>query len=352
MLYRDLTIEDTTFFKGITILLIVLHNFFRKLSPYIGENEQYFDFNNIKRFTALVINEPLYSFQAFFSFLGHYGVQVFLFLSAYGLTKKYLNSTVTYGYFLQTRFKKIYPVFILSVLFWAFYVGLKYGGPLQVICDHWESLWMKLLLISNFVPGELYTINGPWWFLSLIFQFYILFPLLLKIENQYGYYILLMLSFFSLLLSYLLQPYLDIRLGGTVFMHLPELTLGIIFAKRGEVKIPLLFFGALIVIFILSNYYLFFWYFSYISIVLILLLVIQGIYTYSDGLFKSIIMLCGSLSMYIFFIHGFLRNPWIGFAEYFTNWYMNIFFCMIFVSAVLISSVLMKKIHQLLLNRK
>ena len=43
---------------------------------------------------------------------------------------------------------------------------------LQIITENYQSLIYKLTLISNFVSNEVYAINGPWWFISLIIQFY------------------------------------------------------------------------------------------------------------------------------------------------------------------------------------
>src|SRR5687768_4459589 len=52
-----------------------------------------------------------------FSYLGHYGVQIFIFLSAYGLYLSTRNKEIRYWKFVRERIAKLYPSFFLAVLF-------------------------------------------------------------------------------------------------------------------------------------------------------------------------------------------------------------------------------------------
>jgi hypothetical protein len=70
--------------KGIAILAIVLHNYFHMLWGAVGENEFDFEPGRLRSFISAV-GEPDRLIQAFFSYFGHYGVLLFIFLSAYGL---------------------------------------------------------------------------------------------------------------------------------------------------------------------------------------------------------------------------------------------------------------------------
>ena len=77
--------------RGIAILGIVLHNFTHWLRPMVKENEYTFTQEKADRFIDLLLH-PNWDLPAqICSFLGHYGVPVFLFLSAYGLVRKYEN---------------------------------------------------------------------------------------------------------------------------------------------------------------------------------------------------------------------------------------------------------------------
>ena len=101
--FRDLSLLDTRFFKGIAILMILFHNFFHWLPPKIGENEQDFDLLRFRTYLNICFDSPELIIQATFSFFGHFGVSIFLFLSAYGLTKKYFNIQLDYFNFLKKR---------------------------------------------------------------------------------------------------------------------------------------------------------------------------------------------------------------------------------------------------------
>ena len=90
MYWKPLNKEQSTLFKAIAILMIATHNFMHKLSV-IKENE--FS-HSPDRFTGLfraLIASPENCAQDLLSFFGHFGVQIFIFLSAYGLVKKYGN---------------------------------------------------------------------------------------------------------------------------------------------------------------------------------------------------------------------------------------------------------------------
>jgi hypothetical protein len=91
--FYPLTREGTNLLKGIAIILIALHNYYRWISPMTGENE--FEFSRLATINnyILVRSNLLEVVHAFFSFLGHYGVQAFIVISAYGLTRSYKRDT-------------------------------------------------------------------------------------------------------------------------------------------------------------------------------------------------------------------------------------------------------------------
>ena len=73
---------DSLVLKGGAIIAIALHNYFHLISP-VHENEFSFDPSN---FYALLksFQYPTQLIPALFSYFGHFGVRVFIFLSAYG----------------------------------------------------------------------------------------------------------------------------------------------------------------------------------------------------------------------------------------------------------------------------
>jgi peptidoglycan/LPS O-acetylase OafA/YrhL len=103
--------DDSNFIKGIAILIIALHNYFRAVYPTTGENEFWFSNFFIQKFLVIVGSNPLEFVKAFFNFFGHYGVQAFIFISAYGLTISYKKKNPPYQKFIIYRFNKVYPFF-------------------------------------------------------------------------------------------------------------------------------------------------------------------------------------------------------------------------------------------------
>jgi peptidoglycan/LPS O-acetylase OafA/YrhL len=94
----------------------VLHNFYHSIPGAVLENEFHFVPTHFQNFLETVV-DPRQTFQALFSFLGHFGVQLFMFLSAYGLALKYWT-TPSWRSFVWSRIRKLYPMFFLAVTLW------------------------------------------------------------------------------------------------------------------------------------------------------------------------------------------------------------------------------------------
>lgn len=351
-IFDDISLRTSFIYRGIAILMIAIHNFMHLLPPKIGENEHNFDAHRILSYIDVLINSPELFIQSTFAFLGHYGVQIFIFLSAYGLTKKYANSNISYGKFLIKRILKIYPLFVLSILLWAFYMGMFSTGAFSMIIDNWELLSFKLLLISNFMPQQLYSISGPWWFVSLIVQFYIVFPLMLKLYNKYNYKALMLFSLLGIVLTIYLEPILvDIHIAGTIITHLPEFSLGIWMATNSQIYLKYWAILLVFIIFILANLYSSLWVFSFSSILILLLIIFQVIIKNIHARAKQVILFVGTISMYIFYINGFMRFPWVELSTKINIWYISILLCILFLLTVVVVSLVMRWLDLALKDR-
>src|SRR3954471_4778990 len=157
--------KDTAILKALAILAIVFHNFFH-IAVKVRENE--FDFNS-DRFGVFLqtVVHPSLAIQALFAFYGHYGVQIFIFLSAYGLAKAHWDDPASWHSFMRSRVKKLYPMFILAVVFWALLVLIHFGNfdPIRVEAP---GLILMLAGVSNIAPGLGLPPVGPWWFIPFI----------------------------------------------------------------------------------------------------------------------------------------------------------------------------------------
>lgn len=319
---RSFTREETSFLKGIAILLIVLHNYYRWVIPTIGENEFWFNALAFNRSWIFLRTNPLELFHVFFNFLGHYGVQAFIVISAYGLTLSFRKSRPAYGMFVLHRFDKLYPSLILAGI--GFIIATLFNTGKLTGMNTLKDLGIQFTLFANLVPGKAMTISGPWWFYSFIFQFYLAFPLLMWIHRKSGWIGLAGLVIAGYLFTiFLYQPMkqADLNPYFTFMGHLPELCLGIFLASRDKVKLP--WWGFLLALATLAggNIYQWLWPFANLAAAVILVVTISGligIRTRMKG-FYSLVSSIGAISMYLFAVHGYLRSPFYDLANILGN---------------------------------
>ncbi|ANQ48862.1 acyltransferase [Flammeovirga sp. MY04] len=303
--------NDTLQIKGTGILLIVLHNFFHWVQPSTGENEFFFDILFFKNYATLLIDYPEQFVNLSFSFFGHYGVQLFIFISGYGLSTSYSIKTSSYFAFIKHRLLKVYPPFLIGVFvlcLYTFFLNKK------VLSFQWGlSIIYKLLSIHIFLPEEALSINGPWWFFGLIIHFYFIFIPLQRLINRYGISGFLGINFSAYLLIFLLlEPLLEhkIYVMANVIGHLPEFTLGIFFASRKVISIRKSWFFIALITFSLGNIFFVFYPFTFLSIIIIFLFLFQYRGSILNWM-KALIEFFGGYSLFIFVLHGFFRNIFI-----------------------------------------
>jgi len=331
---------DTNLYKGIAILLIVIHNFMH-LFPKPKQNEFEFNLNRTLDFIWLLANEPENLLRGSFSFFGHFGVQIFIFLSAYGLAKKYSASELKWLPFIQDRILKIYPMFLLAIVTWLLITGWFIGGhgffgPIKILYWNVENLLYKLLLISNFIPGNALKVVGPWWFIPFIFQFYFAFPILHRLYNKFGEKILLVIAIMSIALTILLQGKIgNLNIYFTILGHLPEFCLGMYLAQKQSdgIKIPTILIFATLLIFLAGNINKSFWYVNHISFLVLALSVFSLLIPkiHARAHLRKFLMFFGYLSMPLFLVNGFLREPFISWAKDYNHWLLTLIFCLLFV---------------------
>ena len=185
--------------RGIAIIGIFLHNYCHWLGPIVKENEyQYFQ-HNVDWLNQVMVNPDLNLPFHLISFFGHYGVPVFLFLSAYGLVLKYEakphleTSTQMFSItgknlpnigdalrFIRYHYLKLFKMMIVG--FVAFTM-LDYITPGP---HHYQTLDIiaQLGMFNNVLPEPDHIIwPGPYWFFGLMLQLYIVYRLFLYRRN-------------------------------------------------------------------------------------------------------------------------------------------------------------------------
>jgi peptidoglycan/LPS O-acetylase OafA/YrhL len=313
-MFKDLDIRDTTVMRGLAITAIVFHNYFHLVSYSVNENEFTFD---PARFWNLVkaLGDPVLAVQGMFSFFGHFGVQVFVFLSAFGLAKSHWDDDASWGRFLWGRIRKLYPVIGLVILPWL----------IQETATHWQwsllredcvRLFWTLAGVSNLlVLHKKVPPIGPWWFIPFIVQFYAFWPLMRRFSIRFGRGGLIALSMLSPVLVYFVDPFLrnwSANLIKTPAAHLPEVCLGII-AARYPMRL-----GARMVLpsclaVVLGSMYRAIWPLSFVAALILFLAIYQGMRKMLRA--SRSLAWIGQHALLIFLVNGIVRLQFLQLAS-------------------------------------
>ena len=179
-----LTRNECTAMRGIAILAIVLHNYCHFISKIVQENEyQFFVSHNEQLWQVFTHPDELLPIHLL-SFFGHYGVPVFLFLSGYGLVKKYEEPVDKVAALPFVRYNYLKLLRMLFVGFSLFIcVDMVTPGRFQF---HWDNVIAQLLMYINVLPEPEKTIwPGIYWFFGLMMELYIVYRLLLYRRNSW-----------------------------------------------------------------------------------------------------------------------------------------------------------------------
>lgn len=304
--------DDTTRLKGMAILLIVLHNFFHALPGASLENEFLFDINNTYYYFQSIIHsfrtpDILKLFTEFFSFFGHYGVALFIFLSGYGLASKYASSGFSFSgkmYFIWKRILRFWKVIIPLIPVSIVIKTLKSGNGLWDTISNYAGEYLSILTFTQtIIPGKEFIVSGPWWFFAAILQLYILYIFLL---HQKSNRFLLVIGLTAVLLQgvALFFGWEDFlfRLRYNFIGWVPVFCLGIYCAGKPDISFSPVMAAILMAIFLLSNSNAYLWLFSSIMFPLAFIPLFRNIPV------KSLWKFTGGLSFYIFAIHSFVRG--------------------------------------------
>lgn len=241
--------QECNALRGLAIIGIFLHNYCHWLNPIVKENEyQYFQ-HNVDWLHQVMAAPDMYLPMHLLSFFGHYGVPVFLFLSAYGLVMKYEakphldHATQMFSItgkhlpnfgeifqFIRYHYLKLFKMMIVG--FVAFTM-LDYVTPGP---HHYQALDIVAMLgmFNNVLPNPDHIIwPGPFWFFGLMMQLYIVYRLLLY-RRHWGFTAALMVVCLGIQVmlgpeSEAMNRYRYNFMGGML-----PFGLGILYARYGE----------------------------------------------------------------------------------------------------------------------
>ena len=174
--------------RGLAIIGIFLHNYCHWLGPMVKENEYTFNAENVAGMNRALLHADAHLPLHLLSFFGHYGVPVFLFLSGFGLFKKYHETYAPVGKFLFGHYLKLFRMMAVG---FALFIFIDAQTPPSW---HYDSLKIiaQLLMFNNLLPRPDKMIwPGPFWFFGLMMQFYLLYRLMLH-RRHWGVTVLVM----------------------------------------------------------------------------------------------------------------------------------------------------------------
>lgn len=172
--------------RGLAIIGIFLHNYCHWLGPAVKENEYTFTLANSQGLVHTLAAPDSWLPIHLMSFFGHYGVPVFLFLSAYGLVMKY-EAAATPGtapsadspsawHFVRRHFAKLFDMMIAGYVAFILIDPLLPGRHIYKAID----VVAQLLMVNNLLADPDRVIwPGPYWFFGLMLQLYIVYRLVL-----------------------------------------------------------------------------------------------------------------------------------------------------------------------------
>ncbi len=165
--------------RGIAILAIMLHNYCHFIGRIVKENEYLYKVTNNDRIWSELSNPDYLLPVHLLSYFGHYGVPVFLFLSGFGLVKKYesnLPTEPTIPKFVRYHYLKLLRMLIVGFTLFLMVDAVTPGR----FPFHWDNVLAQLLMYINVLPEPDKIIwPGIYWFFGLMMELYLVYRLMI-----------------------------------------------------------------------------------------------------------------------------------------------------------------------------
>lgn len=258
--------------RGLAIIGIFLHNYCHWLGPIVKENEYQYIQRNVDWLHQVMASPDGWLPMHLLSFFGHYGVPVFLFLSAYGLVLKYESGPrLTQGAerfsitgrhlpnlgeglrFVRYHYLKLFKMMIVGFVAFTMLDYLTPGPHHYQLLDIIAMLGM----FNNVLPNPDRIIwPGPFWFFGLMMQLYIIYRLFIY-RRHWAFTVVLMVVCLALQLC--LSPdgeamnrYRYNFMGGML-----PFGLGLLFARYGnKVMLVNLTFGSFLMSWVVCSFFI------------------------------------------------------------------------------------------------
>ena len=300
--------EDTAVLKALAMAGIVAHNFLHQVSPAPLENE--FNFYGLRAFwrmLSIAVAYPAEIPHVVLSFFGHYGVVFFVFLSGYGLTRRYIASASGIRAAVALTLRQIVKILCLIAVGSVLVIAWRFitQGSAFSLGHELTSLASFLTFTNNLQPDGLWCFVSVWWFFALIIQLYVLYPVLVTgVEKYPG------ITFTIALASLASAQWWGPEAGGISFFATP-LSHGLIFLfgiwLARDRPLPRGLFSWAWAILFLSQIFSAFFAVSFTAVLLCTL----DLYDRWGRRLKTCpsVVWFGQLSSFVFLVHGWMREP-------------------------------------------
>lgn len=306
--------RDVSILKGAGILMIFLHNYLHWERDMGIENEFAFSASGFKAFLDHAFDGPLAFFRYSFAYFGHFGVQLFVLTSGYGLavSARSKREECYLGY-LVPKLIKILALLLLGALVISVVRFIKNGRSFDVGVVA-EIVMGRMTSIWNFSGSDIFRYSGPFWFFGLIVQLYVLFPFLNRAFERFSSKGAFALVAGIIVLNAVLYPIAqryDVPLMGIFMGHLPVFLFGMLLARQGLRIHPGLVVAALGV-FLLGQFHVAFFTATFLAAAICMIsgfLVLRQLGNTRAGQWVGeLLVRVGDISMAIFILNGPLRG--------------------------------------------
>jgi hypothetical protein len=150
----------------------MFHNFTHWLPGAAPENEFSFSLEHYEYFWRSVLGTDFLI--QLFSFFGHLGVPVFVFLTGYGLAQKYDGKEhLEWKPFLYNHWKKLFIPLVVGTFAYLLVMFVMEG---HLVCSV-SRIIAQCTMLLNFI-SPMHLLPMPYWYLGMTMQLYIIYVLL------------------------------------------------------------------------------------------------------------------------------------------------------------------------------
>jgi hypothetical protein len=324
----------------------MIHNYAHKLPGAAQENEFAYHLDNDNNFWNVLFSSDFLIH--FFSYWGHLGVPIFVFLSGYGLALKYNDHVqIKWKNYLGFHYRKLFFPLLYGTLAYIAVILIRDGNIHFSIA---RFIFQCTMLLNLIYPYEQNITPGPYWYFGMTMQLYLLYLFIIHRRSlKYMIGITMISIVFMGLLIYDTHRIL-IWTKYNVVGWMTPLALGVLAARfpsyiryfSVRAKASVVFICLLPCLILCGrNYYL--WLMTPVVVLLMGIAFVKFIPSFVWEKVKVI----GDISLYILIVHPIVREVTLPISQYWGSWSI-----IIYASLTLAISLLVAKLVTLFKNKE